>query len=119
MKGYNMSRNLKRENLKKLAAIQTSNGYKIDLANYVYNPNLMYEYPSLTKIMGETEEARTISTIYYFKYYNGGGEYLHRIHEEPKENASTWYVVKDKTETVLETSNRFNLNKLIKYAEEH
>lgn len=119
MKGNNMSRNLKRENLKKLAAIQTSNGYKIDLANYVYNPNLMYEYPSLTKIMGETEEARTISTIYYFKYYNGGGEYLHRIHEEPKEKASTWYVVKDKTETVLEASNRFNLNKLIKYAEEH
>lgn len=112
-----MSRNLKRDNLKKLAGIETKNGYKIDLINYIYNPNLMYEYPTLKKVIKETDEARTISTIYYFKYYNGTGEYFHRIHQEPKENDSAWYVTKRDQETVLESANRFNLNKLIQYAE--
>ena len=105
-----MSRNLKRDYLKKLIGITTANGYKVDVNNYVYNPNL-------TKVIEETAEAYTISTVYYFKYYNGTGEYIHTVHQAPKQEAGTWYMVKEKSEKVLETSDRFNLNKLIKLAE--
>lgn len=112
-----MSRNLKRDYLKKLAGIETANGYKVDLANYVYNPNYMYEYPTLKKVIKETDDSLTVCTIYYFKYYGGSGEYIRKIHTEPKQDAGTWYVVKDKEEQTLEESNRFNLNKLIQYAE--
>ena len=112
-----MSRNLKRDYLKKLAGIETANGYKVDLANYVYNPNLMYEYPALKKVIAETDDSLTVCTIYYFKYYNGGGEYIRQVHTEPKDSTNTWYVVRDKQENTLEASNRFNLNKLIQYAE--
>ena len=112
-----MARNLKRDYLKKLAGIETANGYKVDLANYVYNPNLMYEYPALKKVISETDDTLTLSTVYYFKYYNGGGEYIHQIHTEPKESTNTWFVVRNKEEQTLEEANRFNLNKLIQYAE--
>lgn len=112
-----MSRNLKRDYLKKLLGITTANGYKVDINNYVYNPNLSHTYPNLTKVIEETAEAYTISTVYYFKYYNGTGEYIHTVHQAPKQEAGTWYTVKEKSEKVLETSDRFNLNKLIKLAE--
>ena len=112
-----MSRNLKRDYLKKLISIQTKNGYKFDINNYVYNPAFNHDYPNLTKVIQETPEELTISTVYYFKYYNGHGEYIHTTHTAPNEKAGTWYIAKDKTETVLETSNCFNLNKLIQLAE--
>lgn len=112
-----MSRNLKKDYLKKLAGIETANGYKVDLANYVYNPNLMYEYPALKKVIAETDDSLTLSTVYYFKYYNGNGEYIHQIHTEPKESANTWYVVRDKKEETLEVANRFNLKYLMQWAE--
>lgn len=112
-----MSRNLKKDYLKKLLGIETRNGYKVDVTNYVCNPAYNHDYPNLTKIISETPEAITISTVYYFKYYNGGGEYIHTIHTAPNEKAGTWYIAKDKTESVLETSSRFSLNKLIELAE--
>lgn len=113
-----MARNLKKEYLRKLQDVKTKNGYVVDLVNYVYNPAYGYDYPSLAKVISEDNESRTVSRVFYFKYYNGSGEYIHETHTEPKEAASTWYVVKDKAENVLEASNRFNLNKLIQYAEQ-
>lgn len=112
-----MARNTKRDYLKKLSGIETANGYKIDLANYVYNPSYTHEYPNLTKVIEEAADSYTISTVYYFKYYNGVGEYIHTIQTAPKQEAGVWYICKNKSETVLEKSNRFNLTKLIKLAE--
>ena len=112
-----MSRNLKRDYLKKLLSVTTANGYKVDVNNYVYNPHHGHDYPNLTKVIKETPEELTISTVYYFKYYDGTGEYIHTTHTAPNEKAGTWYIAKDKTETVLEASSRFSLNKLIKFAE--
>lgn len=112
-----MARNLKRENLKKLAGIETKNGYKVTLANYVYNPNRMYDYPVLQKVVDEDEKSRTIRQVYYFKYYDGSGEYITETHTEPKDGENTWYVVKDKAEKTLEASNRFSLKRLQELAE--
>ena len=112
-----MARNLKKDYLKKLLAVKTKNGYTVDVKNYICNPNLAHSYPNLSKIIKETPEELTISTVYYFKYYNGTGEYIHTTHTAPNEKAGTWYIAKDKTEVVLEASNRFSLTKLIQHAE--
>lgn len=111
-----MARNLKKDYLKKLLGIETANGYKIDINNYVCNPSYEHEYPGLRKKIDETPEKVTYSTVYYFKYWDGSGEYLHKVYSAPN-NKETWSIVKMESETVLERSNRFNLNKLIQYAE--
>lgn len=111
-----MARNLKKDYLKKLLGIETANGYKIDINNYVCNPSHDNEYPGLRKKIDETPEKVTYSQVYYFKYYDGTGEYLHKVYSAPN-NGDTWNIVTKESETVLETSNRFNLNKLIQYAE--
>lgn len=112
-----MARNLKKENLKKLAGIETKNGYKVSLADYVYNPALMYNYPVLYKVVDEDEKSRTIRQVYYFKYYDGTGEYITETHTEPRDSSDTWYVIRDKVEKTLEESKRFSLKRLQELAE--
>ena len=111
-----MSRNLKREYIKKLIEIKTQNGYKIDINNYIYNPAWDNEYPALKKIISETPEKITISTIYYMRYYDGTAEYKQRIYEAPNNN-DTWNIVNTVSEKVLEPGTRFSLNKLVQIAE--
>lgn len=111
-----MSRNLKREYLKKLHAIETRNGYKIDLANYIYNPSHDCEYPALTKIIEETPDSITKNRVFYFKYYDGTGMYQVETYTAPKESG-TWVICREKNTKDIEPSNRFNLNKLIQLAE--
>lgn len=111
-----MARNLKREYLRKLVQIETKNGYKVDLGNYVSNPSFEHEYPGLRKMIEETPEKITYSNVYYFKYYDGTGEYIHKIYSAPN-TGETWNIVKVESETKLEASNRFNLNKLVQLAE--
>ena len=114
-----MSRNLKKDYLKKLLAITTNNGYKIDLANYIYNPSLAHEYPHLVKVIEETEHEKIIARVYYQKHYDGTGDYIYQKHNEPKEKNSGWYFVRESHETIIDRSNRFNLNKLIAIAEDN
>jgi hypothetical protein len=111
-----MSRNLKKENLKKLASVTTSNGFKIDLANYIYNPSYDHEYPSLVKILSETETEKHHIRVKYFKRYNGTGTYYVETYTTKKNN-DTWQIVTDTKETELETSNRFSLKHLVELAE--
>lgn len=113
-----MSRNLKRDYLKKLLGIETANGYKVDINNYIYNPSYTHEYPGLVKTTSETETTITKTRFYYMKYYDGSGEYIKETYTGDK-NGDTWQVVKDRTEEILETSNRFNLNRLIAITESH
>ena len=114
-----MARNLKKEYLKKLATINTKNGYKIDLANYIYNPSYDHDYPHLVKVVEETETHAVVNSVSYFKHYNGSGEYIFRVYNSPKASAegSGWYFVREEKETILEHNNRFNLNKLVALAE--
>lgn len=116
-----MARNLKKENLRKLAAIETKNGYKIDIANYIYNPSLDHEYPGLYRTIEDSETKKRVHVVYYFKYYNGTGEYLEKTYSYEKagelEKQSTWKICNIESEKVIEASNRFNLNKLIQIAE--
>ena len=109
-------RNLKRDYLRKLIQIETANGYKIDLGNYVSNPSHEHEYPGLRKMIKETPEKITYSAVYYFKYYDGTGEYIHKVYSAPN-NGDTWNIVNVEDEKKLEASNRFNLKKLVQLAE--
>ena len=109
-----MSRNLKPEYINKIRAIQAPNGYKFDLANYLYNPAYGYDYPAFVKMIGETETTQTFRRIYYFKHYNGNGEYISEEYTRVKDGNS-WQVVKNHTETVLEQSNRYNVKKLLTF----
>jgi hypothetical protein len=111
-----MARNLKRDYLKKLLGIETRNGYKIDINNYIYNPSHHHEYPGLIKTTGETETTITKTRFYYMKYWDGTGEYIKETYTGDK-NGDTWQILTDRTEEKIEASNRFNLNKLIAIAE--
>ena len=111
-----MSRNLKKDYLKKLYNITTNNGYRVHLNQYIYGFAHGDEYPKLYKVIEETPETKTISSVYYFKYYNGTGKYFHEIYKVPN-NHDTVNIVTERQETELEASNRFNLNKLIQLAE--
>lgn len=71
-----MSRNLKPEYINKIRAIKAPNGYKFDIANYLYNPSYDNEYPAFVKMISETEDTQTFRRVYYFKYSNGTGEYI-------------------------------------------
>jgi len=111
-----MARNLKKDYLKKLYNIRTSNGYKVHLNQYIYGFAHGDEYPKLIKLIEETETTKTYSSVYYFKYYNGTGKYFHKIYSVPNNNDSV-NISTEIQETELETNNRFNLNKLIQLAE--
>ena len=113
-----MSRNLKPENLKKLSLIKTSNGFKVDLANYMYNPSFSHEYPNLIKLTRQTETEKFYANIKYFKYHNGTGEYILEIYYHVIDNNSSWSIAHDTKQTELETSNRFSVKRLTELAEQ-
>lgn len=108
-----MSRNLKKEYINKLIKTVAPNGYKFDVANYLYNPACDCEYPAFVKVIEETPETITTKRIYYFKYYDGSGEYIEEIFSRP--NTTGWEITSKKSEKVLEKSNRFSLKKILEY----
>jgi len=109
-----MARNRKPEYINKIRKIQAPNGYKFDLANYLCNPSYDYDYPSFIKIISEDETTMTLRRVFYFKYYDGSGEYREEIYKRIK-NGSEWQIARNTTENVLEKSNRFNINKLLTF----
>lgn len=110
---FNMARNKKPEYINKLFKIQTSNGFKVDVANYLYNPSYSHEYPNL-----EREDNNTLTVVRYFKFYNGGGQYEKQIFTLPEnKDGNGWQILSPISEEVIEQSNRFSMNKLIKIAE--
>ena len=111
-----MSKNLKKDYLRKLAGIVTDNGYKVDLANYIYNPSHEHNYPTLKKLIEETSDTLIFREVQYFKYYNGNGEYILKEYSMPN-TKDTWGIAKNVKEEVLEVSKRFSLNELITWAE--
>ena len=113
-----MARNLKRENLKKLSQIETSNGFKIDLANYMYNPSYNHEYPNLIKVTSQTETERFYTNVYYFKHYNGTGEYIMETYSHTIDSSNSWSIANKTKSTELESNNRFSMKHLIQLAEQ-
>lgn len=109
-----MARNRTAAYINKFRAIEAPNGYKFDLANYLYNPSYDYNYPSFVKMTDETETTQTFRRVYYFKYWDGTGEYKAEEYTREK-NGGDWQVVKSRTETVLEQSNRYNIKKLLTF----
>ena len=111
-----MARNLKKDYILKLIKTDTQNGYKFDLANYLYNPSYDYEYPSFTKVISEDEETKTVRDVLYFKHYDGTGEYLSKIKTFRKaDEEGGWAIATKVSSEILEVSNRFNLKTLISY----
>lgn len=111
-----MARNLKPEYINKIRKMEAPNGYKFDIANYLYNPAYDNDYPAFMKMISETEHTQTFRRIYYFKYWNGTGEYMEEIFSR-KKNGDEWQVVTDRTEKVLEQSNRYNIKKILAFCE--
>lgn len=109
-----MARNRKPEYIEKLINTQAPNGYKFDLANYLYNPSYQYDYPSFIKVIDEDETTETIRRVYYFKYYNGEGEYIGEIFIRQK-NHNGWQIITNSKDRVLEKSNRFSSSKLLTF----
>ena len=110
-KEKNMSRNLKKDYLKKLLGISTENGYKIDIANYIYNPATDNDYPTLRKKIDETPEKITISQVYFMRFWDGTAEYREKIYTAPVTN-ETWCITSEVSERTLEKAGRFNLKRL-------
>lgn len=109
-----MSRNRTAAYINKIRAIEAPNGYKFDIANYLYNPSYSNDYPAFVKLIDETETAQTFRRVYYFKYCDGSGEYIAEEYTREK-NGGDWQIVKNRTETVLEKSNRYNVKKLLTF----
>ena len=111
-----MSRNLKPEYINKIRKIEAPNGYKFDIANYLYNPAHGNEYPAFMKMIAEDEETQTFRRVYYFKYYDGTGEY---IAEEftMKKNGDAWQIVNRTKEETIEKANRYNIKRLLQFCE--
>lgn len=109
-------RNRKKEYIKKLLGIETKNGYKIDINNYLFNPSLEHEYPSLKKVIEETPETIKTSEVIFFKYYGGAAEYLHKIYTF-RNSGDTWEIATNVEKKILKEATRFNLHELIRLAE--
>lgn len=108
-----MTRNKKPEYITKLFKIKTSNGFKVDVANYLYNPSYDNDYPNLIKT-----ENNILTVVRYFKFYGGGGQYEKQVFRIPQDSAeNTWRILQPISNEVIEESNRFSLNRLIKIAE--
>lgn len=109
-----MARNRTPEYINKVRAIEAPNGYKFDIANYLYNPAHGNEYPAFIKMIDETEDTQTFRRVYYFKYYDGSGEYVAEEYTVEK-GAAGWQISKNRVEKVLERSNRYNIKKLLTF----
>lgn len=107
-----MARNKTVAYINKLLKMDVPNGYTFDIANYLYNPAHDCEYPAFHKVIAEDEKTQTISRVYYFKHYDGTGEYTEDIFQRPKVDG--WTVTKQKESRILETSSRFSVNRLLK-----
>ncbi len=110
-----MSRNRKPEYINRIRKIEAPNGYKFDIANYLYNPSYDNDYPAFIKMIEETETTQTFRRVYYFKYYNGDGEYIAEEFTMQSAEYPHWQVVSNRKETILEKAKRYNVNKLLTF----
>lgn len=109
-----MAKNLKRDYIKKMLDMEAPNGYKFDVANYLYNPAYGNEYPAFFKVVSETDTTETIRRVYYLKHYDGTGEYIAETFTRQKDG-SAWQIVKGRKKEVLEAANRYNVKKLLTF----
>lgn len=111
---------LSKKNYLKYKAINI-NGFEIDLMSLVYGFAHGDEYPKLKK-KEDTGDRIKFTCYYYFKHYDGTGEYLceeyfaDKKEIDPSKNIN-YFIAKDRKERIIENSNRFNLNRLIALCE--
>lgn len=109
-----MSRNRTVAYINKIRAIEAPNGYKFDIANYLYNSSCGYDYPSFYKVIESNETTEIVRRVYFFKHYDGNGEYIAETYKRNK-NGNGWQITTDSTEKILEQSNRYNVKKLLTF----
>ena len=110
-----MARNLKKDYIKKILSMEAPNGYKFDIANYLYNPAYGNDYPAFFKVIAATEDTETIRRVYYMKHYDGTGEYIAETFTR-KKDGDAWQIVKSQPEEVLAAANRYNVKKLLTFS---
>lgn len=109
-----MARNLKKDYIKKLINLEVGGGYKLDLANYIHNPNCTHDYPTFVKVISDDGVTVEEKRIYYIKRYDGTGSYMEESYTYRKDQGN-WVFLKDIKKKELESANRFNLNKLVSF----
>ena len=109
-----MARNRTPEYINRIRKLEAPNGFKFDIANYLYNPSYEHEYPNFTKVIATEGELETVKNIYYFKHYDGSGEYIAQTFQR-KKNVNGWQIVSHVKEETIERSNRFNVQKLLSF----
>ena len=109
-----MARNRTPEYINRLRKTEAPNGFKFDIANYLYIPSLCHDYPHFIKVIAEDDETEKIKSVFYEKYYDGTGAYKVETYHRKKEGTN-WQVVTSYTCTLLEKSNRFSLSKLLTF----
>ena len=111
-----MSRNLKPEYIRKMINTPAPNDYKFDIANYLYNPRLDCDYPSFKRKIAEDEKTETYRRVYYYKHYDGGGEYMEEVYTVEK-NGDTWQFSRNHKEKTLAAAPRFSVKTLLTFCE--
>ena len=109
-----MARNRTPEYINRIRKIEAPNGFKFDIANYLYNPDLTHDYPNFIKKIADDGELETFKSVYFMKYYDGTGEYIAETYQR-KKFGDKWQVVSNRTVTPLEAANRFNIKKLLEF----
>ena len=112
-----MARNRTPKYINRIRKIEAPNGFKFDIANYLYNPSYEYDYPHFMKVIAEDEDTQKIKSVYYEKFYDGTGQYTVQTYHR-KKNGPNWQIVTHVTNTLLEKSNRFNINKLLSFCKD-
>ena len=113
-----MARNLTRAYVDKLLKFVAPNGYVFDLANYLCNPDLGYEYPTFRKLISETADVLTYRAVRYFKYFDGTGDYEEEIYDVSKKDVDQfggWNICHNVRVNKLASSPRFSLKKLVSF----
>lgn len=113
-----MARNRSVKYIRNLFKIETKNGYKVDVQNYLYNPSYSYEYPNLFKILEETEEYQIVKKVRFFKTYYKSCYYEVETYTMPKSKESSWGIAQNVKAIQFDLeSQRFSMPKLIAFAE--
>ena len=109
-----MARNRTPEYINRLRSAKAPNGFRFDIANYLYNPSYDHDYPHFIKVVAEDGDTEKVKAVFYEKYYDGSGAYKVQTYHR-KKNENGWQVVTSVHTETLEEARRFSLPRLLEY----
>lgn len=95
------------------------NGFRLDIASYLYGFRFGDEYPKMNRITYNADGVATLEEIGFFKHYDRSAEYYYKIHtftpEESKQlkNNETFCYCDSSSEKTITPATRFNFNDIL------